>query len=195
MNTLFPHETFATLLPALAKVGDADSSTALIFAPLLFILGAMAILYAKNYKNRQLQHETIRLMLEKGQPVPPEMFLEKPEPRKKHNDFRSGLIWLALAVGWYTCFAVMGAIMIPAMDKADATYAANVEKVTEKPFFPSYSAADRSWAVISGNLHLNVTSATQWFAIIPAMIGLALLINAWVERKGNQNCHSGDTKQ
>jgi hypothetical protein len=187
MNTISLHAPLANL--------SASDSFVVIFAPLLFILGAMVVVYAKNYKNRQLQHETIRLMLEKGQPVPPELFLEKQEPRKKHNDFRSGLLWMAVSVGWYVCFAVMSTIMLAAMEKADATYAANAEKAMGHPPFPSYTAADQSWTIFSGNLHLNATSATQWFAIIPATIGLALLINAWVERKENKNSHSGDTKQ
>ena len=49
-------------------------------------------------------HETIRLMIEKGQPVPPELFLD-PKFARPRNDLRRGVAWIAAGTG------IMGAFL------------------------------------------------------------------------------------
>jgi hypothetical protein len=44
-------------------------------------------------------HDTLRLMIEKGQPIPPEL-LQPAEPQRRTNcDLRRGLIWSGVGVG------------------------------------------------------------------------------------------------
>lgn len=45
-----------------------------------------------------MTHETIRLMIEKGQPVPPELFLN-PKIARPRNDMRRGVILIAIGIG------------------------------------------------------------------------------------------------
>ena len=55
-----------------------------------------------RYRRRKLQHETLRMFIEKGQPIPPQLLAEPwqgldytPPPR---NDLRRGLIWVAIGL-------------------------------------------------------------------------------------------------
>lgn len=67
--------------------------TAVVFGFTLFIV--MAVLYA-NHRARQMRHETIRLALEKGQPLPPEL-LERPS--RPGSDLARGVKLLSLGLG------------------------------------------------------------------------------------------------
>jgi hypothetical protein len=50
-------------------------------------------------KRNRMLHDTIRLMIEKGQPIPPEL-LQPTEPQRRTNsDLRRGLIWTGIGVG------------------------------------------------------------------------------------------------
>ncbi len=65
------------------------------------------VLYFKH-RNRAEMQQTVRLALEKGTELTPEIInrLGEPEP-SKNKDLRVGLIWTALAVGLVLCgFAV-----------------------------------------------------------------------------------------
>ena len=77
--------TIAGLTPVLV--------TAVVFGFTLFIV--LAVLYA-HHRARQLRHDTIRLALEKGQPLPPEL-LEAPS--RQQNDLARGVKLLALGLG------------------------------------------------------------------------------------------------
>jgi hypothetical protein len=67
--------------------------TAVMFSFTLFIV--LAVLYARH-RARQIRHETIRLALEKGQPLPPEL-LEPPS--RPGSDLARGVKLLALGLG------------------------------------------------------------------------------------------------
>lgn len=67
--------------------------TAVVFGFTLAIV--VAVLYARH-RVRQMRHETIRLALEKGQPLPPEL-LEPPAARA--SDLGRGVKLLALGLG------------------------------------------------------------------------------------------------
>ncbi len=67
--------------------------SAVVFGFTLAIV--VAVLYARH-RARQMRHETIRLALEKGQPLPPEL-LEPPAARA--SDLARGVKLLALGLG------------------------------------------------------------------------------------------------
>lgn len=57
-----------------------------------------------RYRNRNDMQETIRLALEKGQELSPELIDRLGHPRAgKDRDLRLAMIWLALAVGLALC--------------------------------------------------------------------------------------------
>ncbi|MES2695192.1 MAG: DUF6249 domain-containing protein [Verrucomicrobiota bacterium] len=68
-----------------------------------------------DHQKKKLLHETVRLALERGQPIPPEIMAQlsnseedKPAgPRRPENDIRTGLILIAVGAGVYLFFAAM----------------------------------------------------------------------------------------
>lgn len=127
--------------PALATIGLLDPVSWIpLILPLAGIaLGAVAIISSLYFahRNRLMKHETIRLALEKGQPIPDSLINESDHAgrvKRPRNDRRSGLILLGVGVGVYLFFDSVG-----------------------------------------GN-------GPHWLGAIPALIGVALLINAFFER-------------
>ena len=54
---------------------------------------------SSRLKRQRLLHETIQRMIEKGQPIPPEL-LQPTEPQRRTNcDLRRGLIWTGVGIG------------------------------------------------------------------------------------------------
>jgi hypothetical protein len=124
-----PKEAFERLSPeqivALARVAQenrggnsplAKSFTdivALIFIPLgLFATICVGVVMGvkQRVKRNQMMHETIRQMIEKGQPIPPEL-LQPTEPQQGlHCDLRRGLICIAVGIG-------LGALLLARDDK------------------------------------------------------------------------------
>ena len=88
-----------------------------IVTPFIFVIAIVAINQLNARKKAELHHETIRLALEKGQPLPPEL-LNPPvaaEPKTKVSDRKSGLILIAVGIGLYAFFAGIGGdLRIPA---------------------------------------------------------------------------------
>lgn len=74
----------------------------------------ISIFYLQHRENKAL-HETARLALEKGQPIPPELLdqlngkteLRAEVRREPTNDLRTGLILVAVGAGIYVFFAAM----------------------------------------------------------------------------------------
>jgi hypothetical protein len=117
-----------------------------IITPFVFVIAIVAINHLNARKKAELHHETIRLALEKGQPLPPEL-LSPPaaaEPKAKVSDRKSGLILIAVGIGLYFFFLGIGGA-------------------------------------------LNLPPGVQWVALIPGLIGVALLINWVLERGGARN--------
>lgn len=59
-----------------------------------------------RHRQRELWHATARVALEKGQPVPPappEDYRLHMRVNRERNDFRAGLIFIALGAGLYYC--------------------------------------------------------------------------------------------
>jgi len=77
------------------------------FVPILIPLGAFALTAVlvgmsdlAKHRHRQLRHETIRLMVEKGQPIPPELLEErKKPPAQPGNDLANGVKLLSAGIG------------------------------------------------------------------------------------------------
>jgi hypothetical protein len=78
-----------------------------ILIPLAFF-GTVALIFwlvvSFRHRGRADRQQTIRLALEKGAELTPELMksLSEPEP-PKNKDLRNGLVWMALAVGLALC--------------------------------------------------------------------------------------------
>jgi len=103
--------TFLTA-PVLASVDEYIPFAGMLIPITLFFVGliiTIASLYFKN-QNRRLWHETARIALEKGQPIPiapsamDEVVAKKPDLSSGRSDVKAGLILIAIAVGFYFGF-------------------------------------------------------------------------------------------
>lgn len=65
----------------------------------------VAIVFWGIHRGERLRHETIRIALEKGQPLPPEL-LERPKSRR--TDLQRGAILVALGLGISAFLALEG---------------------------------------------------------------------------------------
>ncbi len=80
---------------AWATIGETVQWLGAVAVP----VGIVAIVLAFRHRRQKLAHETMRLMIEKGLPVPPELINPPPPVRPPKNDLRRGLIWLAVGIG------------------------------------------------------------------------------------------------
>ncbi|HEX8678918.1 MAG TPA: DUF6249 domain-containing protein [Chthoniobacterales bacterium] len=69
--------------------------TTMFGAPVL-IVGV--IMFFSYWKARSL-HRTVRMMVEKGQPVPPELFAAPATPARARNDMRKGVVLAMVGLG------------------------------------------------------------------------------------------------
>ncbi len=129
-----------------------------IVMPFFFVVAILLMKHISDQKARQLQHDTIRLALEKGQPLPPELLNPSalnPESIKtlgsdgkpKSNDRKAGLILIAV-----------GASLFLFLGGADSLF--NLQS--------------------TGGIHH--LGGMQWVGLIPGFIGVALLVNWMLER-------------
>lgn len=103
MSTLLP----MPLLP-LAEISGAQWIAiiailgGLTFTSLLIIFGLKFV-----QRRQELWHETARVALEKGQPLPPlPRDMQHTKDPNENNDLRAGLVMLATGAGLYLFFAV-----------------------------------------------------------------------------------------
>ena len=80
---------------AWSTVGDTLQYLAVLALP----VGIVALVLTFRHRRQKLAHETMRLMIEKGLPVPPELINPPPPAKRPTSDLRRGLIWLALGLG------------------------------------------------------------------------------------------------
>ena len=84
-----------------SRVEDVIIPLAGIAVPIVLFLsfvGVVAIVISHRLKKTKLLHETIRAMIDKGQPIPPEL-LQPQEPRRRpRSDLRRGLLFIAVGV-------------------------------------------------------------------------------------------------
>lgn len=57
-------------------------------------------------KRSKMQHDTLRLMIEKGQPIPPELLQPQEARCRPRSDLRRGLIFIATGIGLCAFFLV-----------------------------------------------------------------------------------------
>jgi Domain of unknown function (DUF6249) len=80
----------------------------------------VAIVFYARHRRLKMHHETIRAMIEKGIPIPPEMaagtrsdlVLGNTDPRPARGDFRSGLILVAVGAGLLMIAGKVGWILV-----------------------------------------------------------------------------------
>jgi hypothetical protein len=97
-----------------------------ILIPLGFFAMIAAVVIAPRYfkgQERQKVAETLRIAIEKGQPLPPEVIdamsseVRTPGlPPSPQRDLRTGIIWLGVGVG----FAALGAVI--SFEEPDALF-------------------------------------------------------------------------
>jgi hypothetical protein len=116
-----PKEAFERLSPdqimELAKShkdqsGNMPDSVAIVIFPVMFTFICVCIWLGVSgrVKRNQMMHETIRQMIEKGQPIPPELLQPTEPQRGLHCDLRRGLICIAVGIG-------LGALLLSRDDK------------------------------------------------------------------------------
>ena len=94
-----------------------------ILVPITFFAMIAAIVLVPRYlksRERQSLQETLKLAIEKGQPLPTEVVAsishDKKPPPSPQRDLRIGIVWLGVAVG----IAVFG--LAVGYEEPDATY-------------------------------------------------------------------------
>jgi hypothetical protein len=99
----------------LAAFGDFSSIPWVAIFSIIgaFLVGPVVIfiVFSSIHRRHELWHETARVALEKGQPLPPmpaDVAPPPSEPAKPANDIRSGLILIAVGAGLYL---FLGALM------------------------------------------------------------------------------------
>lgn len=91
----------------LASLFASSSFDPALSIPLLAIAGAVLIVFLSMYfahERRRLWHDTARIALEKGQPLPPDLPFGRDYACRRgtpRRDVRSGLILLAVSGGLY----------------------------------------------------------------------------------------------
>jgi hypothetical protein len=109
-----PKEVLEKLSPEqiveLEKARRSQSQFLDVLAPLAFfaaVFGIVALVLRKRLQQARLLHETIRMMIDKGQPIPPEL-LQPPGPRRPRSDLRRGLVLLGIGIGLTVWLAMDG---------------------------------------------------------------------------------------
>lgn len=99
MNGRDFNENFLKLAMALAA----------IFTPFICIVFVCGLILYYRYRRNKMLHDTLRMMIEKGVPIPPELIVppERTVKRKTRSDLRTGLVWIAIGFGVMVLFAAM----------------------------------------------------------------------------------------
>jgi hypothetical protein len=70
-------------------------------APVLIVAVIMYFGFSKN----RMMHRTVRMMVEKGQPVPPALLAPPPPAQRQRSDMRRGVVLVMVGVGLMVFFA------------------------------------------------------------------------------------------
>ena len=89
----------------LAEIGDVSERLAVPIVAIVFltlfgapVLIVAVIMYSGFSKNRMM-HRTIRMMVEKGQPVPPALLAPPPPALRQRSDMRRGVVLVMVGLG------------------------------------------------------------------------------------------------
>jgi len=100
-----PKEAFEKLTPqemiSLVKSSQPppEMIVAVTLAMFAMIIGCVALGVNQRMKRARLLHDTLRLMIEKGQPIPPELLQTPDGFRRPRNDLRNGMVLIGIGVG------------------------------------------------------------------------------------------------
>jgi len=100
-----PIDAFNRLSPEqmveLAKANQPPAAVILVVPVAMFamIIGCVWLGVSQRSRRARMLHETLRLMIEKGQPIPPDLLQFSEGSRRPRNDLRNGLILIAVGVG------------------------------------------------------------------------------------------------
>jgi hypothetical protein len=102
MNMMWLTDSPSTGLPinALASIDVTLIPLVAIVMPFIFVICIVGFTFLKDYRTRKLQQETIRYLIDKGQPIPPEM-MQLTEIKKPKDDRRNGIILIAVGISLY----------------------------------------------------------------------------------------------
>lgn len=104
MNPLL---AFSVPSPLLAGIDNSIFPYVIPLAGMALGLAGIIIGGLEKLQKRRLRHELLRVALEKGQPLPPELLDEKTAEREKRDDRRSGLITIAFSIALYVALGLM----------------------------------------------------------------------------------------
>ena len=88
---------------------DADDIVAIVGVFVMIVTIIAMGLYAMDRRSKRL-HETLRTMIDKGIPIPPEFF--GPKSWRSGNDLRIGLFWVGLGIGFTIIGGKVGFILL-----------------------------------------------------------------------------------
>ncbi|HWF17776.1 MAG TPA: DUF6249 domain-containing protein [Verrucomicrobiae bacterium] len=88
---------------------EATVAIVAILSPFACIVVVCGLIFESRRRRNELIHETLRTMIEKGVPIPPELISppDRTRRRREKSDLRSGLVMLALGVGLMILLAPM----------------------------------------------------------------------------------------
>jgi hypothetical protein len=190
---------------AWSTVGDTLQYLAVLALP----LGIVSLVLTFRHRRQKLAHETMRLMIEKGLPVPTELINPPPTPKPPKSDLRRGLIWVALGTGLMILLKKVGDEpglwtlgLIPALIGAAylVCWAAGLTRERrETGREPSALWCGIFWTFLGVSLALALHSLehapdewdhlAEWWGVglVPIGVGLAFLLYAlvmwWISRK------------
>ena len=105
----------------IGKQGDIDvvGIVGVVFGCTVPIM-IVAIVFYSRHRRLKMHHETIRAMVEKGMPIPPEMaagtrsdlLLGNTDPRPGRSDFRGGLMLVAIGAALLMIVGKVGWILV-----------------------------------------------------------------------------------
>jgi hypothetical protein len=80
----------------------------------IFLFAAMVIIVAlvifQRLKKTRMLHETLRAMIEKGTPIPPELLRPQAPQRRPKSDLRSGLVLIGIGIALIIAFYHLGGV-------------------------------------------------------------------------------------
>ena len=87
-------------------IATLSATLALLIPIVAIVMGCsipiitVALVFYYRYRKNKMLHETVRAMVDKGVPIPPEMFKTGDNaPRRTRNDLRTGLILIGIGSG------------------------------------------------------------------------------------------------
>lgn len=87
-------------IPAFVVPIVAITMLTIFGAPVLIVAFIMYFGFSKS----RMQHRTVRMLAEKGQPIPPELLAPPTPALKQRSDMRRGIVLVMVGVGIMICF-------------------------------------------------------------------------------------------